>query len=341
MSILFEPGLVTVIVASYNHARFLEERMDSLVKQTYHNIEILVIDDCSNDTSIKILKKYASYHNFRLIIHNKNVGFVATSNRGVELSKGEFILFAQTDDSCDIEMIEHLVKSMLENPTAGIAYCRSMLIDEFGNLLGDDFSDREKSFKNKCKSNSLLTKKEMSHFLLNSCVIPNLSAALFRKNCYISSGRMTPLFRVCLDWDLFFRVVKYFDVAYVAKPLNNFRQHKTSIRSGTKGRILYREIISLLLIQISKLDLKYIEHIRYRYHVMYLWASFILRPSRDGFLSFVYLMRVVLELDAIAIFYLPLALSFRLITLPMKTLNYLYKKYILVRNLNDAKLFSK
>ena len=262
MSDVVKSGLVSVIVASYNHAEYLEQRMDSLINQTYQNIEILVIDDCSTDNSVAVLRSYESHPKVRLIIREKNGGWVAVSNQGVEISSGEFIIFANCDDACEPQMIERLVEAMRTNPTAGISYCRSLMIDEDGKLLGDDFSGREESFKIRCSQDALLKKREMSHFLMHSCVIPNLSAALFRKECYMASGRLTSVYQVCSDWDLFFKVVEYYDVAYVAQPLNEFRQHKTTIRSSTKERILNEEIIGLLLRQIKLLNLTFIERMK-------------------------------------------------------------------------------
>jgi glycosyltransferase involved in cell wall biosynthesis len=331
-----KPGLVSVIVASYNHAEYLEERMDSLINQTYKNIEILVIDDCSTDMSVELLKKYRSHPKVNLILRKKNAGFVAASNQGVEMSKGEFIIFANCDDSCKPQMIEKLVKSMTDNQTAGISYCRSEMIDEVGRLLGDDFAFRESRFKNRCKNDVVIDKKEMGIFLLHSCVIPNLSAALFRKNCYLSAGGMTSSYKVCADWDLFFRVISHFDVAYVAEPFNKFRQHKTTIRSSTSERILFREIMMLLLSQLILIDLNFLQRARARFNAMYLWATFILRPSMSGILGVVYIAKVVIKSDAFAILYLPLALSLRLMNLPIKILNYFYKKIYSIWEFNNA-----
>lgn len=326
-----EPGLVSIIVASYNHAEYLEERMDSLINQTYQNIEIIVIDDCSTDISAEVLKKYSNHQKVNLILREKNVGWVAVSNQGVELSKGEFIIFANCDDSCDPRMIERLVNSLNKNSTAGIAYCRSKMIDEAGNILGDDFLVRERRFRKKCKNDILLEKKEITIFLMHSCVIPNLSAALFRKKCYVLSGGMTPFYKVCADWDLFFKVTKFFDVAYISEPLNNFRQHRTTIRSSTKERILYLEIIGLLLGQISSLNLHFWEYSRCRLRAMYLWAGFILRPSTSGILSFPFLAKAFFKLDYLSLLYLPLALLLRLMGLPLAALNYLMKNKLHLR----------
>ncbi|MDD2932300.1 MAG: glycosyltransferase [Methylotenera sp.] len=312
------PGLVSIIVASYNHAEFLEQRMDSLINQTYQDIEILVIDDCSPDNSVEILRRYESHPKVRLIISEKNSGWVAVSNQGVEMSAGEFVIFANCDDSCDPRMIERLVEGMRANPTAGITYCRSLMIDEGGKQLGDDFLIREKAFRVKCYNDALITKNEMSRFLLHSCVIPNLSAALFRRECYTSAGGLTSDYRVCSDWDLFFKVVVRYDVAYIAAPLNKFRQHKTTIRSSTKDRIIYEEFIRLLLGQIKRLDLTLMERVRFRTRVMYLWAIHLLPPSFGGVSDFYYHLRCVISHDSVALIFLLPAILFRFVTLLIK-----------------------
>jgi glycosyltransferase involved in cell wall biosynthesis len=321
-------GLVSVIVASYNHAEYLEKRMDSLINQTYQNIEILVIDDCSTDNSVEVLQKYEAHPKVNIVIREGNGGWVGVSNQGVDMSVGEFIIFANCDDACDLRMIERLLEGMLANSTAGITYCCSLMIDENGKLLGDDFVGREKSFRLMCNNDTLINSKMMSRFLLHSCVIPNLSAALFRRESYVSAGGLKSAYRVCSDWDLFFRIAALYDVAYIAAPLNQFRQHKTTIRSSTKDRIMYEEIMRLLLGQITLLQLTAVERIKYRLHVMYLWSVHILRPSISGVMSFIYLLRVVLRFDPIAICCLPLALILRVIQLPMIVgNNILYKKF--------------
>ncbi len=246
MNFAAKPGLVSAVVASYNHAEYLDQRMVSLVNQTYQALEIIVIDDCSSDNSVEVLQKYKSHPKVKIILREKNGGWVSVSNQGVEESIGEFVIFANCDDACHPRMIDRLVGGMRDNPTAGISFCRSLMIDEDGDFLGDDFSIREKDFRLRCNSDTLLSHKEMVGFLLHSCVIPNLSAALFRRRCYDSAGGLNSDYRVCSDWDLFFRVVADYDVAYISEPLNEFRQHETTIRSSTKERILCEEIIGLL-----------------------------------------------------------------------------------------------
>ncbi len=306
MSSTFKPGMVSLIVASYNHAEYLVQRMESLIGQTYQDIEILVIEDCSPDNSLEVLRRYESHPKVKLIVREKNGGWVAVSNQGIGLSAGEFILFANCDDDCDPRMVERLVNAMQGNPTAGIAFCRSQLVDEHNHVLGDDFVIRERAFRKKCTTDTLILGSEMSRFLLHSCVIPNLSAALIRKNCFAAVGELSPDYRVCSDWDLFFRIAARYDVAYVAQPLNKFRQHPTTIRSVTKGKVTYEEFFRLLLGQIKILDLSFLERCRFRTRVMYLWGGHLFAQPWIGLRNFPYHLGRILQLDTLALaFFLP------------------------------------
>lgn len=294
-------GRVSAVVASYNHAAFLPRRMDSLMTQTYSNLEILVVDDCSTDDSVDVLRRYESQLNVTVVARERNGGWISTSNEGLNRSSGEFVIFANCDDDCDPRMIERLVQEMARHPTAGIAFCRSLFIDEEDRVIGDDFATRERAFRVRCSSDTLLTGAEMERFLLHSCVIPNLSAALIRRECLSTLGAFTAAYRVCNDWDLFFRIAAKYDVAYVAEALNRFRQHPTTIRITTKSGITIAEYLRLLLGRIRTLDLSWTERVRYRTRVMYLWSGHVMAPSWVGIANIPWHLGIVLRHDPAAL----------------------------------------
>ncbi|MCG3770067.1 MAG: Spore coat polysaccharide biosynthesis protein SpsA [Nitrosomonadaceae bacterium] len=320
MTVEVKPGLVTVVVASYNHAEFLMQRMESLIAQTYPGLEILVIDDCSTDNSIEVLRRYQFHPKVNLVVREKNGGWVAVSNQGLELATGEFVIFANCDDDCDPCMIQRLVDAMNRNPTAGIAFCCSLLVDAHNIGLGDDFVVREPLFRVRCATDTLLSGAEMGRFLLHSCVIPNLSAALIRRTCFASVGNLSPAYRVCCDWDLFFRISARYDVAYIAESLNRFRQHRTTIRSVTKERVVYEEYFRLLLGQINLLGLTWVERCRLRMHVMYLWSIHLLTFSKSGWGNFPYHFERVLDLDPLALVFLVPSMMLRAVRMLGKPL---------------------
>lgn len=303
--------LVSVIVTSYNHSQYLTRRMDSLLNQSYENIEVIAIDDCSTENNVEILRRYESHPKVRLVVQEKNLGLVQSMNKGIELSSGQYVLVAQCDDDCAPQMIQCLVAALQTQPSAGMAFCRSQLIDGLDKNLGEDIVDMERTFQRRCADDTLLSSAEMSRFLLYACVIPNMSALLMRRDCLDEIGGITEEFAVCVDWDLFFRTAKKYDFAYVAKPLNRFRQHANSIRSTTKSRITYEEYLRLLLSQIRTLDLTLLERARFRTRVMYLWAVHLLPPTRVGLWNFPFHLGVVIKYDAFAIVFLWLGLAIR------------------------------
>ena len=299
------PGLVTAVVASYNHSKFLPDRMSSLLSQTYPMLEILVIDDFSPDNSLEILRSFEPNPKLKIIAKQKNSGWASVSNEGIQLSGGEFILFANCDDACDVEMISSLVSALNANPTAGLAFCRSNMIDENNFVLGDDFEVREKSFQKRCQKNTLLTGAEITRFLLQACVIPNLSAVLFRRKTLNHVGGFSESYKVCCDWDLFFRVADQYDVAYVSLPLNRFRQHKKTVRSATKSKIVFEEYFRLLLSRIRSTPMSYFDEISCRIAVMHLWAVNLIPPANGLIKSIPYHVACIYKADPLTLLLFP------------------------------------
>ncbi len=318
MTITIKKGHVTAIVASYNHSRFLPKRIDGLLQQTYPNLDVLAIDDCSPDNSPEILKSYLAQSKFQLVLREQNGGWVNVSNQGFELSQGEYVLFANCDDDCNSLMIEKLVAALEIDPKLGVAFCRSLMVDEVDQIIGDDFQVRENIFKKFCSKDAYIEGKLMHRFLMHSCVIPNLSAVLIRRNCLEKVGLFSHDFKACSDWDLFFRIAKDFDFAYVAEPLNYFRQHSKTIRSATKGRITYDEFFKVLLPKIKNSQFSIIQRIYFRYHVMYLWSIELMRPSFQGIKNFPHHAKLSISLDPLAILLLPFSLAVRVTEIPFK-----------------------
>lgn len=311
-------GLVTLVVASYNHSRFLSRRLESLLAQTYAPLEILVIDDCSSDNSVAVLRGYEGDSRVRLVLRSENGGWVRVSNQGVGLAQGEFVQFANCDDACEPTLVARLLQALERHPSAGLAFSRSLMIDEEGVVLGTDFDTKEPAFQTRCAEDTLLSGAEATDFLRRSCVIPNLSAALFRKSCLEEAGLLSSAYRVCSDWDLFFRIARRHDVAYVAEPLNHFRQHRKTIRSSTKERVVIDEYLRLLLSELHTASMSSTARWRARVDVMHLWAVHVLKPSAVGLRNFAHHTGVVSRYDPLALVMAPLGFARRILELMAK-----------------------
>ena len=115
--------LISIIVPVYNVEEYIEQALDSLINQTYKNIEIIIIDDGSTDNSAIICERYAEEDKRIVVIHTANNGVAIARNLGINLAKGEYIGFVDPDDYINLEMFEKLYGALKECK-ADIACCR-------------------------------------------------------------------------------------------------------------------------------------------------------------------------------------------------------------------------
>lgn len=105
--------MISVIIPVYNTEKYLERCLDSVVKQQFKDIEIICVDDGSTDSSLSILRNYANKNSKIKIIHQENKGLSAARNTGLENSKGEYVLFVDSDDELEINAIDNLYQGIL------------------------------------------------------------------------------------------------------------------------------------------------------------------------------------------------------------------------------------
>jgi glycosyltransferase involved in cell wall biosynthesis len=271
--------LVSVIITSYNHAEYLKQRLDTIIAQTYKNLEIIVIDDCSSDNSLDILKEYADLSNIKIVAFKKNEGYAFACRSGVQESKGDYIMFAESDDFSEPEQIETLLREIVRDKNIGVVWCRSNIVDENGKVIGDDYSGREKAFRKMCLNDAYIKKEFMQKFFLPSCVIPNMSAALIRKSFFEKTGGLSSDFKVCADWDFWNRMARVSDFFYVAKALNNFRTHQKTVRNTCSSNIQVREIFKLVDDASGKVYTTLVGRIKAKLNFGYIGAYMIIYNS--------------------------------------------------------------
>ncbi len=108
-------GLVSIIMPSYNTARFLGETIDSVIAQTYTNWELIIVDDCSADNTDEIVGKYLVDERVRYIKNEKNSGAAVSRNRALREAKGKWIAFLDSDDLWEPNKLEQQITFMEEN----------------------------------------------------------------------------------------------------------------------------------------------------------------------------------------------------------------------------------
>lgn len=225
------PPQVTVVIPNYNHARFLARRIESVLAQTFPDYEVLYLDDASTDDSASVFARYADDPRVRAICNTHNTGspFVQW-NRGVREARGEYVWIAEADDDADPRLLETLTALLDRHPNVGMAYCQSSLMDDQDTLLGS-CADWGAQIDPQHWTQDFVAhgRDERARFLSQANTMYNASAIVFRRSVYENAGGADETFRMCADWKLWADMMQTADVAFVAAPLNRFRQHATSV----------------------------------------------------------------------------------------------------------------
>ena len=228
--------LVSVIVPNYNHADYLDERISTIVNQTYQNIEVLLMDDCSPDESRSVLEKWAAKDDrLEVLFNEKNSGSpFAQWARGSAWAKGKYLWIAESDDACALDMLALHVDALERNEKAVMAYSHSHLVDEEGAFLRDFKEDYGFIFGDASRWKSDFTvdgKVEVARSIIFSNTVPNASGVLFRKSVFDQVGAPETSWRLNGDWLFYARLLQHGELQFFATARNYFRFHERTQRS--------------------------------------------------------------------------------------------------------------
>lgn len=133
--------LISIVIPLYNSEKFIEETIDSVLKQTYKRFEVLIINDRSSDNSVILIDKMVGNDTRFTIIHlQKNQGVANARNVGIEKAKGEYIAFLDSDDVWDNDKLEKQVEFMLSNNSI-MSCCAYRQIDEESDVIKEKISN--------------------------------------------------------------------------------------------------------------------------------------------------------------------------------------------------------
>lgn len=179
---MIEP-LVSVIVPVYNVEKYLECCVNSIVNQTYRNLEIILVDDGSTDSSLKICDEFAAQDNRIRVIHKENGGQCSARNAALDLCRGEWITFIDSDDYVNPEMISCLFEQAEKNE-ADIVRCAFMNVKESDSEYFDDSEANGDAllFSQKEMINNFLTAAYSNRKCFTAC----MWAAIYRRSLFDS-----------------------------------------------------------------------------------------------------------------------------------------------------------
>ncbi|MEI6141739.1 MAG: glycosyltransferase [Mariniphaga sp.] len=215
---------VSVIVPNYNHAKYLHQRLDSIFNQTFQDIEVILLDDCSTDYSREILEQYRNHPKVSTIIFNESNSGSTFKQwiKGIELAKGEYIWIAESDDFAEYIFLETAM-NIFQTKKCSIFFTQSFIVNEYGITQG-----KWNEYSNIYKNDFIADGKEIvQNYLINSNIIPNTSAVLFKKDLLSDTCKTEVVdFKINGDWFLWINLLFTGDLAFHRKPLNYFRRHK-------------------------------------------------------------------------------------------------------------------
>ena len=225
---------VTVVTPNYNHARYLPERIDSILAQTFQDFELLILDNASTDNSREVIGSYARHQNVRAIFNAENNGSPYKQWKlGLSQTKGEYIWFAESDDYADPALLETLVDRLDRHPNVGLAVCQSWMVDQDSKLLGNlgDLLEHQNHSSHWREDYVNAGHDECKNYMFWHGTIRNASAVLWRREILERAGGVPTHLRLSGDWMAYINVLHLSDIAFVSTPLNYFRQHQANVRT--------------------------------------------------------------------------------------------------------------
>lgn len=218
---------VTVALIAYNHEKYIKDALDSIVNQSYKNIQFIVINDYSTDNTNEIILEYQKKYQFDYINNEENKGLCYNLNKAIDLAAGKYIALCASDDYWAEDKIEKQVSFYEKNPDLGFIYGRYHLVDNNNNITGTDNT------------------KPLSGNIFDSLLIENTIGAvtvMVKKDVYEKVGKYNPELQI-EDYYMWLKITNKFQVAYMNEFLAYYRQHENNFSKKTVTMIRNEEKI--------------------------------------------------------------------------------------------------
>lgn len=215
---------------TYNGERFIKELLDSLCNQTYVNLEIIILDDCSKDSTIEICQEYAVKDKRIKLFENKcNLGVNANFENGLKMVNGDYIFLCDQDDIWDTNKVEKMVYALDDG--YDLVYCNSRVIDGDSKIICS-------SFHRLIGTDNVKPNKLHKYIFLRN--ITNGCSMAFKKELI---NEIIPFPNdIIYDWWILIRASSKFRIGVIKKPLMSYRIHDSNavgLSMKTKDRLMY------------------------------------------------------------------------------------------------------
>lgn len=264
----FIKPLVTVLMPVFNGEKFLSESIESILSQSFNNFEFLLIDDCSSDKSVQLIKSYND-NRIKLLQNNHNMGQAATMNRGIFEANGEFICRLDQDDVSTLERLEIQVKEMYKNDNTIIGTW-AQVINQDSKIIG--------YVKHPIDNHSIVDSLSINCALTHSSIC-------VRKNHLIKLGGYSLKYNFAMDWELWIRAssnkIKFLNIPDFLVKIRSHPKQATRLNISKLNfdkLSLIRNTESLIL---TKNNLK-------AHRIWKFYFNIINTPLKNNFMSYLY-----------------------------------------------------
>lgn len=252
---------VSVVIPNYNYAKYLKERVDSILLQTYPVAEIYIIDDCSTDNSISVIENIIEDNKteipINLIINEHNSGSVFSQwQKAFEIAQNDYVWIAEADDSCNEKFLETVMRGF-DDPEVIISYCESLTMNESNELLMGDLRVWIDIFNTGKWDNNYINSgvDEVAQSMCINNTIANVSSAIIRNGDYHNILEEAKQYKLAGDWYTYMNLLKRGKIAYFRDSLNYHRMQKQGLTLSTTHEKEYEEIVRLQEFAIKNFDI--------------------------------------------------------------------------------------
>lgn len=209
--------LVSIIMSVYNDEKYLNEALDSIFAQTIQNFELIIIDDCSTDDTVKIIE---SYHDkrIRLMVNDKNEGLTKNLNKALKYVRGKYIARMDGDDRSRPQRFEKQIAFLEENPDLMLISCRTHMFGE-EDLISDIQG----------------TPKQLQTMMLIRPVLAHPGFMMRRELIEVHGFQYDETYRSAQDYNFAVRVAREFSIGITKEILLDYRVHKKQVSSKFSG----------------------------------------------------------------------------------------------------------
>lgn len=250
------PPLVSVVIATYNMGQYIDQAVDSILDQTWPNIEVVVIDDGSTDRTSETMEKYKADQRV-IYIRTPNQGQPKAKNCGINNTHGEFIAFCDADDLWESNKLE-VQMPLFSNPAVGVVYSEVSNIDE-----------------NNIRYIKPAIETRHTGRVTNQMLIENFvpfGTAIIRRQCIEKNGIFDEEFRMGIDWDLWLRYSLNWEFAYTPERTYIYRVWSGQMSNNYRGRYEFANRI------LNKFIAQHKEHLDPKF-IKKAWADMYMREA--------------------------------------------------------------